>query len=335
MVPSFMRDKKSVLLVGGAGYVGSATTEQLIERGYHAVVLDNLYQGHQDAIHPAAEFIKGSISDEEFLDNLFGSREFFGAMDFAGETLIEFSMTNPNRYFQANVVDGLKLLNAMVKHGVERFVFSSTSAIYGEPQEIPMPETHQKYPGNSYGESKLIFEQILKWYHRIHNIRSVCFRYFNAAGASERFGEDHRPETHLIPLILQVALGQRNEIKIFGDDYPTKDGTCVRDYTHVYDLAQAHIAGLENADSLGHDAFNLGNGDGYTVQEVIQAARDVTGHAIPATIVPRRAGDVSRMVASSEKAKSVLGWNPKFPKIHQILETAWKWHLQNHKGYER
>ena len=330
-----MRDKKSVLLVGGAGYVGSATTEQLIERGYHAVVLDNLYQGHQDAIHPTAEFIEGSISDEESLDNLFGSREFFGVMDFAGETLIEFSMTNPNRYFQANVVDGLKLLNAMVKHGVERFVFSSTSAIYGEPQEIPMPETHQKDPGNSYGESKLIFEQILKWYYRIHNIRSVCFRYFNAAGASERFGEDHRPETHLIPLILQVALGQRNEIKIFGDDYPTKDGTCVRDYTHVYDLAQAHIAGLENADSLGHDAFNLGNGDGYTVQEVIQAARDVTGHAIPATIVPRRAGDVSRMVASSEKAKSVLGWNPKFPKIHQILETAWKWHLQNPKGYER
>ena len=329
-----MSEKKSVLLVGGAGYVGSVTTEQLVERGYHAVVLDNLYQGHRDAIHPEAEFIQGDIADEAFLEKLFSERKFFGAMDFAGETLIEFSMTNPNRYFQANVVDGLKLLNAMVKHGVERFVFSSTSAIYGEPQEIPMPETHQKDPGNSYGESKLMFEQALKWYHRIHNLRSVCFRYFNAAGASDRFGEDHRPETHLIPLVLQVALGQRDDIKIFGDDYPTHDGTCVRDYTHVYDLAQAHIAGLENADALGHDAFNLGNGDGYTVQEVIQAARDVTGHAIPATIVPRRAGDVSRMVASSAKAKSVLAWNPKYPKMHQILETAWKWHVAHPEGYK-
>jgi len=329
-----MSEKKSVLLVGGAGYVGSVTTEQLVERGYHAVVLDNLYQGHRDAIHPEAEFIQGDIADEAFLEKLFSERKFFGAMDFAGETLIEFSMTNPNRYFQANVVDGLKLLNAMVKHGVERFVFSSTSAIYGEPQEIPMPETHQKDPGNSYGESKLMFEQALKWYHRIHNLRSVCFRYFNAAGASDRFGEDHRPETHLIPLVLQVALGQRDDIKIFGDDYPTHDGTCVRDYTHVYDLAQAHIAGLENADVLGHDAFNLGNGDGYTVQEVIQAARDVTGHAIPATIVPRRAGDVSRMVASSAKAKSVLAWNPKYPKMHQILETAWKWHVAHPEGYK-
>ncbi|MDX2079446.1 MAG: UDP-glucose 4-epimerase GalE [Terrimicrobiaceae bacterium] len=330
-----MSEKKNVLLVGGAGYVGSVTTEQLAERGYHPVVLDNLYQGHRDAIHPEAEFIEGTISDEAFLDRLFSGRQFFGVMDFAGETLVEFSMTDPNRYFQANVVDGLKLLNAMVKHGVERFVFSSTSAIYGEPEEIPMPETHRKDPGNSYGESKLIFEQILKWYHRIHNLRSVCFRYFNAAGASERFGEDHRPETHLIPLVLQVALGQREVINIFGNDYPTKDGTCVRDYTHVFDLAQAHIAGLENADQLGHDAFNLGNGDGYTVNEVIQAARDVSGHPIPARIVPRRAGDVSRMVASSAKARKVLGWDPRYPKIHQMIETAWKWHVAHPTGYEQ
>jgi len=328
-----MSEKKSVLLVGGAGFVGSATTEQLVERGYHAVVLDNLYQGHRDALHPDAEFVEGSIADEAFLDTLFAGRKFYGVMDFAGETLVEFSMTDPNRYFQANVVDGLKLLNAMVKHGTERFVFSSTSAIYGEPEEIPMPETHRKDPGNSYGESKLIFEQILKWYHRIYNVRSVCFRYFNAAGATERFGEDHRPETHLIPLVLQVALGQRSDIKIFGDDYPTKDGTCVRDYTHILDLAQAHIAGLENADRLGHDAFNLGNGDGYTVQEVVQTAREVTGHPIPATIVGRRAGDVSKMVASSAKAKSVLGWNPKYPTIRQMLETAWKWHVRNPEGY--
>jgi len=328
-----MSNKKSVLLVGGAGYVGSATTEQLVARGYHAVVLDNLYQGHRNAIHPEADFVEGSIADENFLEELFARIKFFGVMDFAGEPLVEFSMTDPNRYFQANVVDGLKLLNAMVKHGVERFVFSSTSAIYGEPEQIPMSETHRKDPGNSYGESKLIFEQILKWFHRIHNLRSVCFRYFNAAGATEVYGEDHRPETHLIPLVLQVALGQRESVKIFGSDYPTKDGTCVRDYTHILDLAQAHIAGLENADRLGHDAFNLGNGDGYTVQEVIQAARDVTGHPIPTILADRRAGDVSKMVASSDKAKSVLGWNPKHPKIHQILETAWKWHVRNPEGY--
>jgi len=328
-----MSDKKSVLLVGGAGYVGSATTEQLVKRGYHAVVLDNLYQGHRDALHPEAEFIEGSIADEAFLDSVFASRKFFGVMDFAGETLVEFSMTDPNRYFQANVVDGLKLLNAMVKHGTERFVFSSTSAIYGEPEEIPMPETHRKDPGNSYGQSKWIFEQILQWYFKIHNLRSVCFRYFNAAGATETFGEDHRPETHLIPLVLEVALGKRESIKIFGDDYPTPDGTCVRDYTHVLDLAQAHIAGLENADRLGHDAFNLGNGDGYTVQEVVQAARDVTGHPIPAIIAPRRAGDVSKMVASSAKARSILGWEPQYPKIHQMLETAWAWHVRNPGGY--
>ena len=324
---------KNVLVIGGAGYVGSATTQELVRLGYQPVVLDNFYQGHREAIAPGALLEEGDLGDEGFLDQVFSRREYFGVIDFAGETLVEFSMTDPNRYFQANVVDGLKVLNAMVKHGVKRFVFSSTSAIYGEPEEIPMPETHRKDPGNSYGESKLIFEQILKWYHRIHGLNSVCFRYFNAAGATPEFGEDHRPETHLIPLVLQVALGQREEIKIFGDDYPTPDGTCVRDYTHVLDLAQAHLAGLENADQLGHDAFNLGNGDGYTVQEVIQTAREVTGHAIPARIVGRRAGDVSRMVASSAKAKSVLGWNPQYPKIRQMLETAWAWHVAHPRGY--
>ncbi len=326
-------EKKNILLIGGAGYVGSATTQRLVELGYQAVVLDNFYQGHREAIHPDAEVIEGSISDEAFLDRVFSDRKYFGVMDFAGETLVEFSMTDPNRYFQANVVDGLKVLNAMVRHGVERFVFSSTSAIYGEPEEIPMTESHRKDPGNSYGESKYIFELILKWFHRIHNLRSVCFRYFNAAGATDRFGEDHRPETHLIPLVLDVALGKRADIQIFGDDYPTSDGTCVRDYTHVEDLAQAHIKGLEAADTLGHDAFNLGNGDGYTVQEVVQAARDVTGHPIPARIVPRRAGDVSMMVASSTKAKDVLGWEPKHPKIRQIIETAWAWHVAHPRGY--
>lgn len=327
--------KKHVLVIGGAGYVGSATTEELVRLGYQPVVLDNFYQGHHDAIASGALLEEGDLGDEKFLDEVFGRYQFFGVIDFAGETLVEFSMTNPNRYFQANVVDGLKILNAMVKHKVERLVFSSTSAVYGEAQEIPMPETHQKFPVNSYGESKLIFEQILKWYHRIHGLKSVCFRYFNAAGATERFGEDHRPETHLIPLVLEVALGKRESISIFGEDYETRDGSCVRDYTHVLDLAQAHIKGLEKLDELGHDAFNLGNGNGYTVSEVIETARAVTGHPIPAKIVPRRAGDAAMMVASSAKAKQVLGWDPKYPGIKEIIETAWAWHVKNPNGYAR
>lgn len=327
--------KKHVLVIGGAGYVGSATTEELVRLGYQPVVLDNFYQGHHDAIAPGALLEEGSLADEEFLDRVFGKYQFFGVIDFAGETLVEFSMTDPNRYFQANVVDGLKVLNAMVRHKVNRLVFSSTSAIYGDAQEIPMPETHQKFPGNSYGESKLIFEQILKWFYRIHGLKSVCFRYFNAAGATEKYGEDHRPETHLIPLVLEVALGKREGISVFGDDYETRDGSCVRDYTHVLDLAQAHIKGLEKLDELGHEAFNLGNGNGYTVNEVIEAARAVTGHAIPAKIVPRRAGDVGVMVASSKKAKEVLGWDPKYPGIKEIIETAWAWHVKNPNGYAK
>jgi UDP-glucose 4-epimerase len=324
---------KNILLIGGAGFVGSVTCEELIKKNYNVIVLDNLYQGFKQAIHPHARFIEGTIEDEVLLDTIFKKYEIYAVMDFAGETLIEFSMTDPFRYFKANIIDGLNILNCMVKHGVKRFIFSSSSAVYGEAEEIPMTEIHRKLPANSYGESKLIFEQILRWYYLIHGIQSISFRYFNAAGASENYGEAHNPETHLIPLILQVALGKRDKILVFGDDYSTKDGTCIRDYTHVCDLAQAHILGFENIDKFGYDAFNLGNGDGYTVMEVIQAAREVTGQQITTEIVNRRAGDAAVMVASSNKAKEKLCWQPQFPKIKQIVETAYNWHKKNPNGY--
>ena len=326
--------KGKILLIGGAGYVGSVTAEELAnDAKYEIFVLDNLYEGHRKAVHPNATFIEGSMADEKLLDDIFAKHKFDGVMHFAGETVIEYSMTNPFRYFNANIVDGMKVLNAMVKHKVKDFIFSSTSAVYGEAEEIPMPETHRKEPANSYGQSKWIFEQILKWYYTIHGLRSISFRYFNAAGASKEYGEAHKSESHLIPLVLQVALEQRKEISIYGDDYPTRDGTCVRDYTHVIDLARAHIAGLENLDKYPFDAFNLGNGDGYTVREVIDAAREVTGHPIPAKVTPRRAGDAAVMVASSQKAKDLLGWKPRYPLIRDIVKTAWDWHQAYPQGY--
>lgn len=326
---------KRVLLVGGAGFVGSVTCEELVRKGYDVFVLDNLYQGFEQAVDPGATFLKGTIEDESFLDKVFREHHFDAVMDFAGETLIEFSMTDPFRYFKANDIDGLKLLNAMVKHGVKRFVFSSTSAVYGEAQEIPMQESHRKEPANSYGQSKLIFEEMLRWYYEIHGLKSVSFRYFNAAGASDKYGEAHNPETHLIPLVLQVALGTREKILIFGNDYPTVDGTCVRDYTHVIDIAQAHILGLEKIDELGFEAFNLGNGNGYTVRQVIEAARTITAHPIPSEVVERRAGDAAVMVAGSARAKETLNWLPRYPEIDQIVKTAWEWHRKHPRGYER
>ena len=325
---------RNILLIGGAGYVGSVTCEELLMRGYGVYVLDNLYQGFREAVHKDAVFLEGSIEDEKYLDEVFSTYAFDGVMDFAGETLIEFSMTDPYRYFKANDIDGMRLLNAMIRHGVKKFIFSSTSAIYGEAQEIPMTEVHQKVPANSYGESKFIFERILKWYYLIHGLRSISFRYFNAAGASRNCGEAHNPETHLIPLVFQVAFGKRKTITVFGNDYPTKDGTCVRDYTHVCDLAQAHILGFEKIDELEYDAFNLGNGDGYTVLEVIEAARKVTGHPIPIEMSDRRAGDAAIMVASSRKARERLGWRPHYPSILKIMETAWLWHKNNPNGYK-
>ena len=326
--------KKKILLVGGAGYVGSITCELLVEKGYDVYVLDNLYQGFKDAVHPEAHFIEGSIENMGFMDNLFSKIKFEGVMDFAGETLIKYSMSDPYKYFKANVEDGLKLLNAMVKHNVFKFIFSSTSAVYGEAREIPMKEEHPKDPANSYGDSKLIFETILKWYYRIHKLKSITFRYFNASGASEKYGEAHNPETHLIPILLQVAIGVRDKIRIFGEDYPTKDGTCIRDFTHVIDIANAHILGLEKIDELQYDVFNLGNGDGYSVREVLNAAKKVTRKDIQYEIVERRPGDAAVMIASAEKAQKILGWKPIYPGIEQIIKTAWEWHIKNPDGYK-
>lgn len=324
-----------VIVIGGAGYIGSVVTEQLIEGGHQVVVFDNLVQGHIGAIHPGAEFFRGDIADRASLEEAFKRWEFDAVIDLAGETIVTDSMTNPYKYFKKNVVDGLNVLECMVKYQVPRIIFSSSSAVYGEPETIPMPEDHRTEPGNSYGESKLIFEQMLKWYDRGFGIRFGALRYFNAAGASSERGENHRPETHLIPLVLRVALGQTDSISIFGTDYPTPDGTCIRGYTQVEDLAKGHIILLERLDDLGSRIYNVGTLRGYSVWEVIEAARQVTGHPIPAIEAPRRPGDVSVMISDSTRIRTELGWKPKHEDIHSTIETAWKWHRCHPHGYAK
>ena len=324
-----------VLVIGGAGYIGSVVTEQLIKGKHHVVVFDNLVQGHLEAVPAGAEFFLGDVANQEALESVFGRWPFDAVIDLAGETIVTDSMTNPFKYFKKNVVDGLNVLEAMVKYGVKRIIFSSTSAVYGEPETIPMPENHRQEPGNSYGESKLIFEKMIKWYDYAFGIRFGILRYFNAAGASRNFGEDHRPETHLIPLVLQVALGQREFLTIFGTDYETPDGTCIRGYTQVEDLARAHILLLENLDKLGSKIYNVGTLKGYSVMEVIDCVREITGAQIPAIRGPRRAGDVRVMVADSTKIRHELGWKPAYEDIHSIVKTAWDWHRRYPNGYSK
>jgi len=323
----------NVLVVGGAGYVGSVVVEELVAQGDTAIVFDNLVQGHRQAVAPEAIFVEGDMADPVALDAVFRQYPIDAVMHFAGETLVEESMTNPYRYFLKNVVHGLNLLEAMRRHKVERLIFSSTSAVYGEPETIPITEDHPQKPLNAYGESKAVFERIMLWYHRAYGLKFGALRYFNAAGASKRFGEDHRPETHLIPLVLRVALGRRESIHIFGTDYDTRDGTCIRDFTHVVDIAQAHILVLKNLDKLGYRFYNLGNGNGYTVLEVIETAREVTGARIPAFPAPRRPGDPTQLVASAELIRSELGWTPKYPELRTIIQTAWDWHRRHPEGY--
>jgi len=323
-----------VLVTGAAGYVGSIITEQLVEAGYQVIALDNLSQGHREAVHPGATFVHGDLADTALLDTLFRDFSFDAVMHMAAEARIDDSVRDPRRYFQANVVCGLNLLDAMLAHDVRKIVFSSTAAVYGEPLRVPIAEDDPKTPVNSYGESKLMFERILDWYHKAYGFRVVSLRYFNACGASARFGEHHEPETHLIPLVLQVALGQREAIHVFGMDYDTPDGSCIRDYIHVVDLAQAHLLALENLERVGCQVYNLGNGDGYSVLQVIQVAREVTGHAIPAVPAPRRTGDPARLVASSDRIRTELGWQSHQPDLHGIIESAWKWHKAHPRGYE-
>jgi UDP-glucose 4-epimerase len=319
-----------VFLTGGAGYIGSVCTEELLKAGHEVTVYDNLTEGHRSAVDPRARFILGKPEAEGDILNAVKTANPQAILHFAANALVGESMTNPGKYFGNNVANGLKLLEAALTVGVKKFVFSSTCATYGPPDRVPMTEDLPQRPINPYGESKLMFERMLRWYHELHGLEFVAFRYFNAAGASDKYGEHHRIETHLIPNVLKVALGQARECEIYGTDYPTPDGTCIRDYIHVVDLAQAHILALPP----GKQGFyNLGNGDGYSVREVIQTCETVTGCKIPAREKPRRPGDPPKLVASATKAIKDFGWKPAYPKLEQIIQTAWAWHKGHAHGY--
>ncbi|MCR4407304.1 MAG: UDP-glucose 4-epimerase GalE [Anaerolineae bacterium] len=323
-----------ILVTGGAGYIGSIVTAELVESGEQVVVFDNLSMGHRQAVHPGATFVQGDLADRTALDELFAAHRIDAVMHFASCTLVGESMEQPFKYIGDNVTNGLNLLRAAVRAGVRRFILSSTANLFDQPERMPIDEEERIIPGSPYGESKFILERILHWLDRIYGLRYAALRYFNAAGAlpDGSRGEDHTPELHLIPRVLMVALGQLENIVVFGDDYPTRDGTCVRDYIHVVDLAQAHILALRALDQ-GSRTYNLGNGQGFTVKEVIETAREVTGHPIPAVVGPRRPGDPATLIASSEKIRRELGWEPRYPELRTIVETAWNWHRTHPHGY--
>ena len=326
-----------ILVLGGAGYIGSHTALELVKAGNEVVIADNLVTGYRKAIPEGAKFYEGDLRDSDFLDNLFHQEKIDAVIHFAAYSLVGESVTNPLKYYDNNLYGTKVLLEAMVKNHVGKIVFSSTAATYGEPENIPILETDRTCPTNPYGETKLAMEKMFKWTAEAHGLRYVSLRYFNACGADEsgEIGEAHTPESHLIPLILQVPNGKRETISIYGTDYDTPDGTCIRDYIHVTDLAQAHILAVQYLNNGGEsDIFNLGNGVGYSVREVIETARKVTGHPIPATETSRRAGDPARLVASSEKAKSVLGWKPVHDSLEEIIASAWNWHKNHPNGYD-
>ncbi len=336
----------TILVTGGAGYIGSIVVEGLLNQGYSVVVIDNLQEGNREAVLPEAVFYEGDFGDHDLLNRIFRDHQIGAVLHFAAETTIEFSMTDPAKYFLNNVVNGITLLEIMRQYGCDRFIFSSTAATFGEPQYTPIDEKHPQWPINAYGESKLMFEKVLEWYHRAYGLKFNTFRYFNAAGASKRLGEDHQHESHLIPLVLgralvesskQSAVGSKqtmmDSLKVFGNDYATKDGTCVRDYIHVIDIAQAHILALENLVRHPNEKYNLGNGEGFTVLDVIETAKEITGIDIPYEMAPRRAGDPAVLIASSELAKKEIGWKPQFPELEMIIRSAWEWHRRNPGGY--
>ncbi len=320
-----------IFLVGGAGYIGSVCTEQLLNEGHEVAVFDNLSEGHRRAVDPRARFIEGDLAHREQIETALSSCRSDAVMHFAANALVGESMQNPSKYFRNNISNGLNLLDAMVATAVRRMVFSSTCAIFGPPDRLPIDETAPVRPISPYGESKLAFEKILRWYDQIHGLKFVCLRYFNAAGATENFGEDHRPETHLIPAVLKVALGEIPNVEIYGTDYETPDGTCIRDYIHIVDLSRAHILALGAATS---GFYNLGTGGGSSVREVIAACRKITRRKIHTVEKPRRPGDPARLIASSEKIKNELGWRPQFQSLDAIIESAWKWHQKYPDGYE-
>jgi UDP-glucose 4-epimerase len=320
----------NVFVTGGAGYIGSICVEELLNAGHSVTVFDNLSEGHRSAVDPRATFVQGCLSDEPGLRQALLQAQAEAVLHFAANALVGESMTNPSKYFRNNVCSGLNLLDAARAAGVRKFVFSSTCATYGPPDRVPMTEDLPQRPINPYGESKLMFEKMLSWYHELHGLEFVAFRYFNAAGASEHYGEHHRIETHLIPNVLKVALGQAADCQIFGTDYPTPDGTCIRDYIHIVDLAQAHILALQPGQQ---GFFNLGNGDGYSVRQVIEMCERISGKTIPAVEKPRRPGDPPKLVAGAAKAIGELGWKPKYPKLEDIVAAAWHWHRQHPHGY--
>ena len=325
-----------LLVLGGAGYIGSHTAVELLDRGHEVVIADNLITGYKQAVPKEAVFYQGDIRDYDFLNNLFKTEKIDAIIHFAAFSLVGESVTNPLKYYENNLYGTKVLLQAMIDNNVDKIVFSSTAATYGEPENIPILESDRTCPTNPYGETKLAMEKMMKWSANAYQLRYVSLRYFNACGAhkSGKLGEAHNPESHLIPLVLQVPNGKRESVSIYGTDYDTPDGTCIRDYIHVTDLAEAHILAVEYLMKGGEsNVFNLGNGVGYSVREVIETARKVTGHPIPAVEIPRRAGDPARLVASGEKAKTVLGWEPKITSLEDIIRSAWVWHSTHPNGY--
>ena len=319
-----------IVLTGGSGYIGSVTTELLCDDGHEVVVFDNLERGHREAVDPRARLVVGDLREPLAIRELMAAVKPDAVVHFAAYALVGESMQNPHLYFENNVGGGLNLLDALLRTGVPKIIFSSTCATYGQPETMPMTEALPQRPTNPYGESKLMFETALRWEQERRGLQPVFLRYFNACGATEKYGEDHEPETHIIPNVLKVALGQSPAVPVFGDDYPTPDGTCIRDYIHIADLARAHILALEK-DVAG--PFNLGTGTGFSVQQVVETCRAVTGHPIPVAVLPRRPGDPACLVAGADKAKSVLGWNPRYPDLRTIVQHAWDWHRAHPRGY--
>jgi UDP-glucose 4-epimerase len=321
-----------ILVTGGAGYIGGTVTKLLLDRGHSVVVYDNLCHARRSMVPQGAAFVEGDVADSKRLEELFAGDSFAGVMHFAALIEAGESMRKPETYFRNNTAGTLGLLEAMVKQNLKKLVFSSTAAVYGEPVSTPIMENAALVPTNPYGESKLLVEQMLFWTHRVHGLRYASLRYFNVAGAIPGRGEAHEPESHVIPLILDVALGRRNSIKIFGQDYPTKDGTCIRDYIHVHDLAEAHLLAFERLDVRDRMVYNLGNGVGFSVREVVESARRVTGHPIPVEEMPRRLGDPAVLIASSAKIETDLGWKPKYIQLDDVVRSAWEWHQERYRG---
>jgi UDP-glucose 4-epimerase len=325
----------NVLVTGGAGYIGSVAVDALLAAGHRVAVLDNFYQGHRAAVNPEAAFFEADLADASAVRRVLGEFAPDSIMHFAAYTLVGESVENPFKYLGESVQNAINLISAAVDHGVKRFIFSSTANLFDEPERIPIAADERIVPGSPYGESKYFVERILHWAHRTKGLRYACLRYFNAAGCTATKGEDHDPETHLIPLVIQVALGQRDSIKIFGDDYPTPDGTCVRDYIHVEDLASAHLLALEALQEREVLHYNLGNGNGFSVKEVIETVREVSGREVKAEVTARRTGDPATLIADSTRIREELGWKPKHADLRSIVQSAWTWHLANPNGYPK